>query len=69
MADVSISAAAAPPRPKPGGPPPDTFDIDELVTVTALRSGQVTVHLALRRVWEKDKQPAEQLRLDVKVTD
>jgi hypothetical protein len=64
-----MASADAPPRPEPRGPPPDTYSLDQLVTVTALRPGQVIVHLALRRVWEKDNQPLEGLDLEVAVTD
>jgi hypothetical protein len=68
VVDVSGGAAAAPPRPEPGGPPPDTFDIDEIVTLSGRRPGKVVVHLALRRVWETDKPPLERLDLDIVVT-
>jgi hypothetical protein len=63
-----MQPATTPPKLEPGGPPPDTYDVDKLVVVSARAPGHVTIRLALRRVWEREKKALDTLILEVRVS-
>jgi len=68
VANISMTAAQGPTKPKPGGLPPESYSINELVRVQAKKIGHVTAHFALRRSWEKDIPPLKEYDLEILVT-
>ena len=54
--EVRIQGPPGPPRPS-GGAAPSSGSADEELIVKGISPGEVTVHLALRRSWERDKPP------------
>lgn len=63
--ELSITGRGSPPASSGNRPP--SGSADEQLIVKALSAGQVTVHLALRRAWEKDKPPLQEQTLKVTV--
>ncbi len=57
-----------PDRPPPGGPPPDSTSLPEAFLVEAVAPGRARVRFSLRRSWEPDEPPLEEMDLDVIVT-
>jgi len=49
--------------------PPATYSVDEQLIVRAVSPGTATIHLRLRRSWEKDKPPLEDQTVKVDVRD
>ena len=64
--ELSITARGSPPA-GTGNRPPPSGSADEQLIVRAVASGEVTIHLALRRSWEKDKAPLAEQTLKVTV--
>ena len=64
---VTITGAGRPPD--SGSKPPGTYSVDEQVIVRAVSVGQATIHLFLRRSWEKDKAPLQDKTVKVDVRD
>lgn len=69
VVDVGLETVAMPPRPAPGGPPPASHDVAQLVTISACGPGRVVVRLVLRRSWEKEREPIDGIDLEIEVTD
>jgi predicted secreted protein len=66
--ELGITGSGSPPA-TTGSRPPPASSADEQLIVKAISPGIVTIHLALRRSWEKDKPPLEQQVLKVTVHD
>jgi predicted secreted protein len=66
---VSIQQLGEPPRHQRGGPIPDTYSLDELFSLTALKPGTTKVRLTLLRPWERDKPPLKELYLEIAVSE
>ncbi len=41
----------------PGGPPPDAYSVDHVLTLRAVRPGHTTVRLRLEQPWDPDQPP------------
>lgn len=65
---ISIESLPPPPRPSPGGPPPDSYSTEELLSITALAPGVIKVRLIMRRSWERDKLPLREIFLEISVS-
>lgn len=68
IVDVSIEQLGEPPRHERGGPIPDTFSLDKLAIITALKPGMAYVRLSLLRPWERDNPPLKELSFEVNVS-
>jgi len=56
-----------PGQPPAGGPPPDNASLPEAFEIVAVRAGNARVRFALRRAWEEEPAPLEEIDLDVEV--
>jgi hypothetical protein len=65
---VTVESIPSPCYPKPGGPPPDSYSIDQLLIITALTPGVAKVRVSLRRPWERDKPPLREICMDIVVS-
>jgi predicted secreted protein len=65
--EFSIGPSSTPPATPTDGLPPNSYDVDEAVTVRARAPGQVTIHFAQRREWEKDVPPLREFDLGITV--
>jgi predicted secreted protein len=65
---ISIEQLGEPPRHPRGGPIPDTYSLDTLFVITALKQGTTKVRLFLLRPWERDRPPLKELYLDIAVS-
>ncbi len=66
--ELTITGKGSPPAATPSRPPPSS-SADEQLVVKAISPGVVTIHLSLRRSWEKDKPPLDEQVLKVTVHD
>ena len=55
------------PASEPGGPPPATGSLPELLTLEGRAPGRVVLRLELRRSWEHDAEPLERDEIEVVV--
>ena len=69
IVSVSIEPSGEPPRNPRGGPIPDTYSLDGMLVITALKPGTTKVRLLLRRPWERDNPPLKELCLDISVSE
>ena len=56
-----------PGQPPAGGPPPDNASLPEAFEVVGVGPGRARVRFALRRAWEEERAPLEEVELDVEV--
>ena len=63
---VSRAAGARPPLPPPGSPPPSSYSLDEIVTVTGIHAGTVILDARLARP-AGDAAPIDRRRFRVEV--
>jgi predicted secreted protein len=66
--NISREKLGVPPELPPGGPPPDSFEREDLFTITAMEPGIIQVRLFLHRPWERDKPPLRELCLKILVS-
>ena len=65
---VSTKSIPPPPKPRPGGPAPDSYSVEQLLTITALKPGVAKVSVSLRRSWERDKPALREIRTEIVVS-
>jgi predicted secreted protein len=66
---VRVSMATAPMPPgQAGAAPPQSYNLDQQVTIEALAPGQVAVHFEQRRPWEQATPPLAAYTVEVSVT-
>ena len=54
VVSVELVPGSAPPRPPPGGLPPDNFSTNYVAVIEALKPGAVTVRFSQRQPWQKE---------------
>ncbi len=64
---VTRESGRAPDLPPPGGLPPPSYTLDEIVIVRGVHAGTATLHLTLARPGERGTAPAEQRRITIRV--
>jgi hypothetical protein len=66
---VAVSAGSPSPPPKPVSPdlPPDSYSLEYVLLITALKPGNVRIRLSLRRSWEKLKPPIRETTVEINV--
>ncbi len=64
---VTRESGRAPDLPPPGGLPPPSYSLDEIVIVRGVHAGTATLRLTLARPGERGAAPAEQRRITVRV--
>ena len=69
IVSVLMEQIGEPPHNLSGGPIPDTYSLDGLFVITALKPGMAKVKLVLRRPWEHDNPPLKELCFDVFVSE
>ena len=68
VVEVASEHLEGPSPPPAGGVPPAGYNRDEQATITALAPGSATVRFVLRRPWERDQPPLEELTIHLEVT-
>lgn len=63
---LHLESASAPPKPIPGSLP-QGCSVDQILILRGLDPGTVTVHLELRRPWERQRPPRMQHTVEVTV--
>lgn len=65
---VALEAQSAPATATPGGLPPDSSSVRYVLVLTAQAPGEATVHVTLRRPWERQKPPLREVAVHVTVS-
>jgi predicted secreted protein len=65
---ISRSAADTEPKPVADGLPSVSYNVDETISILAQAAGRVTLTFSLRRPWEPDTPPIEEIIFDINVT-
>ena len=65
--ELERTSSGASPSAPPGGPPPSSGSLPEVLRLHAVGAGRVQLRLELRRSWEDDVPPLEQEELEVVV--
>ena len=67
VVEVRRHSPPSAPRAEPGGPPPATGSLPELLAIEGRAPGRVVLRLELRRSWERESEPLERDEIEVVV--